>query len=42
MVMPELRALFEASYPEARIAQIEDDHARLMDGLRAGDLATWS
>lgn len=38
LVLPELRARFEAAWPEVRIAQQEDDHASLMEGLRAGRL----
>jgi len=38
LVLPELRARFEADHPEVRLRQAEDDHARLMDGLREGRL----
>jgi DNA-binding transcriptional LysR family regulator len=38
LVLPELRARFEAHHPDVRIRQVEDDHAHLMDGLREGRL----
>lgn len=38
LVLPELRARFESDHPDARVRQAEDDHARLMDGLRDGRL----
>ena len=38
LVLPELRARFEAEHPEVRVQQVEDDHAGLMDGLREGRL----
>jgi DNA-binding transcriptional LysR family regulator len=38
MVLPELRARFEAEFPQVRVHQVEEDHAHLMDGLKAGSL----
>jgi DNA-binding transcriptional LysR family regulator len=38
LLLPELRARFEALYPEVEVRQVEDDHAGLMDGLRQGRL----
>ncbi|HVG46744.1 MAG TPA: LysR family transcriptional regulator [Rubellimicrobium sp.] len=38
LVLPELRARFESDHLEVQVRQHEDDHARLMDGLREGRL----
>lgn len=38
LILPELRARFESAHPEVQVRQTEDDHAGLLEGLRAGRL----
>lgn len=38
MVLPELRARFEAEHPRVRVRQEEGDHEGLVEALRSGDL----